>query len=115
MCDSFTHGIEVTRLWKLYLLNQILVQMVWKWSQQVKSKICLKKKKKEDLIALLMQFIFHFFGFDKGETWRKKEVHNHSKNDTAIEDPTKTDWNNRAQVGRRFNSQYTLRLIIHSL
>ena len=57
--------------------------MVWKGGQQV--------KKKEDLIALLIQFIFHFFGFDKGETGGKRELHNHSKNDTAIEDPTKTE------------------------
>ena len=113
MCDSFTYGIEVTCLWKLYLLNQILVQMVWKWGQQVKSKTVLKKE--EDLIALLMQFISHFFGFDKGETGGKREVHHHSKNDAAIEDPTETDGNNWAQDGRRFNSQYTLSLIIHSL
>ena len=46
-----------------------------------------------------MQFISHFFGFDKGETGGKREVHHHSKNDAAIEDPTETDGNNWAQDG----------------
>ena len=68
---------------KAIFTEPILVQMVWKGAQQV--------KKKEDLIALLMQFISHFFGFDKCETGGKRELHNHSKNDTAIEDPTKTE------------------------